>query len=114
MIGKVIEMDRQPLSAEMAGAIYDVLVGECKAPARSREHFIHAQTRRHETEWRFMGSLGFGGKFWRTTGRRSDGSWGECWYVNQYPEDATADSRGVIHAANAKLSALLDGLDVQS
>jgi len=91
---------KQELDTDTAHAIYDLLVSTCRASAHGRESFVYAQTRRHESEWRFMGALGFGGKFWRTHGRRPDGSWGECWLVNQYPEDATDESRAMIVKAN--------------
>lgn len=60
-------MDGKPLSVDMANKVYDILV-EC-AGARPNEtergDFVYAQNSRYIGEYRFMGALGFGGKFWR-------------------------------------------------
>lgn len=92
------------LSESTADRIYDALVEHAGAPQRHRAHFIHTQTTEFCSEWRFMGHLGFGGKFWRNDGRLADGSWGECWYVNCYGEHETVDRLAVIEATNAALS----------
>lgn len=96
-----------PLTHEQADAIYDVLVKTVGAPERQRGHFVHAQTNAYVSEWRFQGALGFGGKFWRNSGRRRDESWGELWYVNCYQEDETAATRRLISRANTMLADLI-------
>lgn len=86
-----------------AHAVYSVLVETAGASERSRDSFVYSQTREFVSEWRFMGDLGFGGKFWRNTGFLPDGSWGEKWYVNYYAEHETAERRATMEAANARL-----------
>lgn len=85
-----------------ANAVYDVLVEECGAPESMRDHFIY-QTNGVVREWRFSGNLGFGGKFWRSSGR---------WYVNNYNEDRTPERDAMIEAADKRLAELKgnDGL----
>ena len=91
------------LSTDVANLIYDVLVVKAGASECDREYFVHYHnsTRDPSTEFRFVGTLGFGGKF-RTEymGKRLDGSWGGKWYVNQYIEDETEESRKVISEVN--------------
>lgn len=82
-----------------ANAIYDILVRECGAQEgdkwSGRAAFVHEFTRaRHTDEYRFCGSLGFGGKFY-TDGPR----------VSCYPEDRTPKREAMIERAN---KALLD------
>lgn len=80
-----------------------VIVGICGArgDADDRAAFVahHAATSEHYTEYRFIGELGFGGKF-RT--RRDD----ERWWVDCYPEDETAERRAMIAKANVELECL--------
>ena len=87
------------MNRETAIKIYDeVLIPVCEAsdcPA-DRDHFIIIQTDERECpEFRFCGSLGFGGKFWVNDGR---------FYVNCYREDETPKRRKVIEKANEKLA----------
>ena len=101
--------DRQtPLTTEQASAVYDVLVTHAGARTDNptRTLFLRGQTRQFRSESRFNGDLGPGGKFWRSTGRRPDGSWGEVWIVSGYPEDIDnrADRRSVVTATNAALA----------
>ena len=51
-----------------------------------------------QTEWRFQGLLGFGGKV------RSDES--KLFWVDCYPEDATEERKAIVERANAALKAL--------
>jgi hypothetical protein len=95
----------QPLTADQANAIYDVLVEHAGASEHAREEFVLTQTDRHVTEYRFQGALGFGGKFWRTTGlRREDPDL--KWSVSAYPEDMSPERQQVIDAVNRALAAL--------
>lgn len=97
----------EPLTELEAWHVYTALMAECGAPEGWRDLFIFNQTAEHVSEWRFIGALGFGGKFWRTRGTRPDGTWGEKWYVSQYPENETPETLEMIQAANAKLWTLL-------
>lgn len=85
------------LSRKKAKAIYQILVEECGAPEHSRLNFVMAQSSDEVTEWRFCGRLGFGGKFWRNSGRM---------YVNCYREDENPEILAMIEAANKRLEAL--------
>lgn len=95
------------MKPDIAHKVYDVLVTECGASEHGRDEFVYAQTTRHVDEFRFIGALGFGGKFWRNTGRRPDGTWGEVWYVSAYPEDTTERIEAMMDKADAALAALL-------
>lgn len=97
-----------------ANQVYDILVEHAGLADHDyeREAFVHSQTHDHPvlghtTEYRFIGSLGFGGKFWRTPGRAYDGAWStEVWRVDFYPEDSTPERLNVKEATNAALSKL--------
>lgn len=98
-----------PLTSEQANAIYDVLVAECGAHEGGRSHFVYGETVEFVPEWRFIGSLGFGGKFWRAFGRGFNGvrsEWVERWYVNCYPEDETPERKAAIDRTNVLLENL--------
>lgn len=86
-----------------ANRIYDILVDECKAPERWRRDFVYHQTHGECFEYRFQGALGFGGKFWNTRGYRPDGTWGDMWHVNQYPEDENEQTLAMTLNANEAL-----------
>lgn len=89
------------LTEEVAGKIYDILVEGAGAPNYdnwSKLSFIAAQTKSEIcTEYRFCGSLGFGGKFWRN----------REWYVTYYPENKTPEREIMIKKTNVKLEQLL-------
>lgn len=87
------------MTTDAANAVYDILVS-AGAIERDRESFVLNQTNHHIVEWRFMGALGFGGKFWRSNGR---------WYVTCYSEDRTPARDALIDATNNKLAALSPG-----
>lgn len=92
------------MTTEQAEAVWQILVEECGA---TFDHgFVFHETTKYIDEWRFMGRLGFGGKFRRNRGWRDDGTWGEKWYVDCYPEDETDDRRALIAAANKRLADL--------
>lgn len=95
------------LTPDVANAVFDILVEHVGANEASRENFVHLQTDHHLPEYRFVGSLGFGGKFRRNTGHDiiTDG-WGEIWYTDCYPEDLTTERIGAMAAANIALSKL--------
>lgn len=78
-------------------AVFTVLVEECGASESMREHFVYDHEQRRISEWRFGGSLGYGGKFWDNGGR---------YYVSCYPEDEKRVSMECIEKANRRLEAL--------
>jgi hypothetical protein len=80
-------------------AAYNVLVRYCGAREDGREMFLAAQQAHHPTEYRFVGALGFGGKFWLNDGRV---------YVTCYREDETDERRDRIAVANRMLAELVD------
>lgn len=90
------------ITEEQASATYDILVRLAGASNDEMERysFVHATTKKPPTiEYRFMGSLGYGGKF-RNNGNR------DCPYVDCYSEDSTPARQATIAAVNAELSAL--------
>lgn len=91
-----------PLTEEQAHRIYDVLQ-ECAGASAShddRMSFVYEYTSSAPTtEWRFQGSLGFGGKFRYFPPNRP-------WYVDCYPEDLTPERKGVLEKTNARLQEL--------
>jgi hypothetical protein len=87
------------LTNEQANAVYSILVEECGAPDGQRVDFVyHATTQDGEhgagLEWRFQGSLGFGGKYYHHAGRQ----WVDC-----YTEDETPERLASIQRAEARL-----------
>ena len=93
-------MNRQPLTAAQANAVYDILVEHAGASDHphsfARADFILSLSEQNVTEYRFMGSLGCGGKFWNDRG----------WRVTAYPEDMTPERKQAIDATNRALAAL--------
>lgn len=90
-------IDRK-ISRPQADTIYDILVEVCGAVETARGEFVDYVTQdidRHE--YRFSGSLGFGGKFYNNSGR---------WYVSCYSEDETRERLEVIAKANEILEDL--------
>lgn len=88
-----------PMPAEVANKIYDVLVTHAGASNEesSRISFVHEFSKRERptSEYRFMGKLGFGGKFRYP-----------AFTVDCYPEDETPARRTVIEHTNQQLAAL--------
>jgi hypothetical protein len=99
--------ERVPLTVEQANAVYDILVRYAGASEHNRDDFVTIQTHQPCTEYRFMGSLGFGGKFWRNDGR---------WYVSAYPEDIAAqpERERAIRLTNGPLAGLKAASDALS
>ena len=84
-----------------ADRVYDVLVREAGAHEEGREQFVVAFPRMPQIrEYRFMGALGFGGKYWAPTKKRPHG------WVNYYVEDSTAERDEMMDRANQALAAL--------
>lgn len=93
------------MTTEMANRVYDVLVEECQAndDEMYRDMFVRYHTSEDclfggTSEWRFQGSLGFGGKFWIRQNRG--------WDVTYYPEDHKDELDKKVKAANEKLQKL--------
>lgn len=72
------------ITSDQANSIYDVLVRHAGASNREfhRVQFIQNTALLGQTEYRFCGGLGFGGKFWND---------GNAWTVTAYAEDTIAD-----------------------
>jgi hypothetical protein len=88
------------MNTETANQIYDVLLANCGPfPSYSnRDSFVREFTaKNHTKEWRFIGTLGFGGKFWDNNGK---------YYVSCYSEDETPERTRTIAVVNAKLAAI--------
>lgn len=99
------------MTLEQANAVYDILVAHAGAQEVGRADFVFQQTsERWPTEYRFGGSLGFGGKFWRLPLPFRVGS-DANWYVTAYPEDMDRrpEIRQEIDATNAALAVLVEG-----
>lgn len=94
------------MTREIAHAVYDALVEIGGAREDNRTTFAHDHTTGFHAEDRVVPALGRGGKFRRNTGMRLDGTFGECWYVDGYPEDMNRPRRMII----AALEPLLDDL----
>jgi hypothetical protein len=84
--------------------VFDILVAH--AGMRDDEHgdnrlsFVYNQTAEVCREYRFCGSLGFGGKFYNEA---------RGWTVGCYREDETPARLAAIAATNAALAALATG-----
>lgn len=79
-----------------ASAVYDVLVEHAGTHPDGREEFVFHLTRGC-TEYRFMGSLGFGGKLY--VERRG-------WRIGCYREDLTPERAEAIRVTNEALDEL--------
>lgn len=81
--------------------VYDTLVRLCEADDdslnRSSWDAWWGSDNRLATEYRFIGALGFGGKFWRANG---------AWYVSCYREDETPMRKLRIAETNRALEVL--------
>lgn len=80
------------------GSVYELLVAYCNAPSHpsDKANFIRIvrETHNDRCEYRFIGSLGFGGKFRITEGKM---------HVTCYPEDETPQRLAKIDKINAIL-----------
>jgi hypothetical protein len=85
------------ITENYAREIFDILVEDVSANKNSLEEFL-VWSENGEREFRFVGCLGYGGKFW---------NYNDKWYVNCYSEDLTPKRQTVIDKVNDKLAALL-------
>jgi hypothetical protein len=94
-----------PIDKDVANKIYDILCEHAGAgPAGGgedhwRASFVRYATEGTWTEFRFMGSLGGGGKVWNNAGR---------WYVSCYREDEGKRQTKIIAKTNAALDKLFE------
>jgi hypothetical protein len=82
-------------------SIYDILHNQLEASEGYRRSFVESHLERPMSgvsEWRFGGTLGFGGKFWVNDGRM---------YVQCYREDETPRRLADIETANAAIQEAL-------
>ena len=85
------------MTEAQANAVYDILVREAGASeaCRGRSDFVYHMTHGKCEEYRFQGTLGFGGKFWPSWMR-----------VSCYSEDETPERLATILRTDAKLKDL--------
>jgi hypothetical protein len=90
--------------------VYTILVEECRASDTNKEYgprwlFTNVMLNEPQTmEYRFIGALGFGGKFWPGSGDELNPP-----YVTCYQEDETPERRAMIDKANKRLKELFSG-----
>lgn len=102
---------KRPRTKEVFKKVYDVLVEHAGAMEANCEDFIYAVVRWSErnpyqtNEYRFMGRLGMGGKFWLTP---------ESFHVSAYSEDITPKRRAIITKTNAELKKLFVPPEVEN
>lgn len=89
--------DRNLRQPWIASVVYDMLVDECGAKESGRSDLINWMSVQGGAEFRFQGSLGFGGKCWNDR---------ELIRVSCYPEDKTPERMEAIGNANARLHKL--------
>ncbi|RYF08825.1 MAG: hypothetical protein EOO77_24875 [Oxalobacteraceae bacterium] len=96
---------RREITQEQAAAIYTVLVTDAGAMDRSGERYAFTRyvVDKQGDEYRFMGSLGFGGKF------RNNGNHDNTPHIDCYAEDLTEARKATIQKVNAKLVELFSG-----
>lgn len=87
-------------AGQLLGGIYDLLVLHAGAEEDGRGSFVRyfLSETRSGGEWRFVGTLGFGGKFYRNSG-------GD--YVSCYREDLTPERDEVINRVNEAIARLI-------
>ncbi len=83
-----------------AECVWDVLVEHCNVSDNiiNRSAFSTVAIEGRWTEFRFGGSLGFGGKVWNNT----------CFYVTCYKEDETPERVWAMEKANLELELIFD------
>lgn len=92
------------ITADQADEAYTILVGHAGASDRdeSRRSFVYhvSECARPTDEYRFMGKLGFGGKF------RNNGNNDGIPYVDCYREDETPERNAAMITTNCLLAEL--------
>ena len=88
------------LTEEISNKIYDILE-DIGASPNMRDSFVHTHVNdEHQHEWRFMGLLGYGGKFWNER-LYIDNKYE--WRVSCYSEDENPKREKIIQETNYKL-----------
>lgn len=97
-------MDEVKLTEDQANAVYDILVQYCGASSDEHDQysFMYHQTTGCR-EYRFMGNLGFGGRFWNLLRE---------WSVNCYTEDVNPERQVMIDEANKALKGLRESYGI--
>lgn len=90
-----------PWTKDFAEKVYDTLVEHVGAKEVDRDGFVTAQTSRRVGEWRFIGTLGFGGKVYRGTRDRRV-------FVSYYPEDRNPVREEAMEKCNAALQKIVE------
>jgi hypothetical protein len=91
-------------SKELYERCYDILVEHAGASnnVRDKQYFVWLATNHEKfhqlTEYRFCGSLGFGGKFWRNAGKL---------YISCYPEDENPKRLAIIEKVNKMIAKIM-------
>lgn len=83
------------MTKEKANKVYDLLVSIGGAYEQDRDNFVITHTEDNCDEWRFIGKLGFGGKY------RSEDNTVDC-----YLEDETPERVKIINELNIELAKL--------
>ncbi len=95
------------ITKEQAIEVRKILEEECglQPDPQGRDGFIYciSHPERDCREYRFMGLLGFGGKF------RNNGNWNNTPHVDCYSEHETPERLAMIEAANKRLAKLFGG-----
>jgi hypothetical protein len=92
------------MTTDACKAIWGILVAVCHAPDNISERLqFRLFWDGGGNEYRFCGSLGSGGKFWRANYTP--------WSVSCYQEDETPERLSIISRANDALARLQDGGD---
>lgn len=93
-----MSMRARAITKEQAEAAYTILVEEAGANPDKYERyaFVHYVVEKHGDEYRFIGKLGFGGKF------RNNGNHDDTPYIDCYPEHLTPARQTIIDNVNGK------------
>lgn len=83
------------MTIEKANKIFDLLVSIGGASEYIRDSFIYEFTEDSCNEFRFIGNLGFGGKYWQKG------------YVTCYKEDETPERKNIIEKLNSEIKKVL-------
>jgi hypothetical protein len=100
-VKKLRKRHNGPATEDEANAVFDILRDTCSVGEHQREDFVLSHTHRFIDEYRFIGSLGFGGKVYRTDARCA-------WHVSMYREDETPERLAAMAAANERLVATFE------
>jgi hypothetical protein len=98
--------DKMTIPKELGHKVYDILE-DIGASPNMRMAFVDGQAREDIHEWRFMGLLGFGGKFWNEWSYLNEKY---EWRVSCYSEDENPKREKIIEETNLKLNQLISTL----